>query len=207
MNVYQYVKNYPWSVKSITIRGHGKWAVEDFVMLCIRYNTATNLANHLGCRRATITTATRKFKELDKSSTNISIKFLTIIGLKRCSSCKLIQEPSKFYKANKKDGHSHECKSCSSKRKKDWYYNGSGKKYHRMASATRRAALLRRTPKWADLSEIKEIYDKCPLGYHVDHIIPLQGEKVSGLHVHNNLQYLTPKENSAKKNKFLDLAP
>lgn len=57
-------------------------------------------------------------------------------------------------------------------------------------------------PKWANLDKIKEIYKNCPEGYQVDHVIPLQGKIVCGLHVDNNLQYLTPLENMSKSNKF-----
>ena len=53
------------------------------------------------------------------------------------------------------------------------------------------------------LEKIKEIYQNRKKGYHVDHIIPLQGENVSGLHVENNLQYLTTKQNLSKGNKLL----
>lgn len=38
--------------------------------------------------------------------------------------------------------------------------------------------------------------------YTVDHIIPINGEFVSGLHVPSNLQILTLAENSGKKNRF-----
>ena len=58
------------------------------------------------------------------------------------------------------------------------------------------------TPLWSNLSKIKEIYLNCPKGYHVDHIIPLQGELVYGLHIPENLQYLTAEENLKKRNKF-----
>jgi len=36
----------------------------------------------------------------------------------------------------------------------------------------------------------------------VDHIIPLQGETISGFHILKNLQYLTVSENSKKSNQF-----
>ena len=76
------------------------------------------------------------------------------------------------------------------------------------AGAKRRAAKIQRTPAWADQEAIQEIYDTASFlrdigeDVHVDHIIPLQGEKVSGLHVHNNLQIIDAKENISKSNKF-----
>jgi hypothetical protein len=69
-------------------------------------------------------------------------------------------------------------------------------------NAKRRAAKLQRTPSWADDLEIRMIYENCPKGYHVDHIVPLQGGSVSGLHVAHNLQYLTPTENQIKGTQY-----
>lgn len=39
-------------------------------------------------------------------------------------------------------------------------------------------------------------------GLHVDHVLPLMGRYVSGLHVFENLQLLTPHENQSKGNRF-----
>lgn len=60
----------------------------------------------------------------------------------------------------------------------------------------------KRMPKWADANEIKKFYLNCPPGHHVDHIIPMRGKNVSGLHVHYNLQYLPAIENMRKNNRF-----
>ena len=69
--------------------------------------------------------------------------------------------------------------------------------------AKRQAALENRTPAWADLDQIKVVYIYAAfLGLEVDHVIPLQGKTVSGLHVYENLQLLAKSENVAKSNRF-----
>ena len=75
----------------------------------------------------------------------------------------------------------------------------------RYKSAEARRRLLSKTkltPSWADNLIILEFYKNRPLGSHVDHIIPLHNKLVSGLHVENNLQYLSELENLKKHNKF-----
>jgi hypothetical protein len=67
------------------------------------------------------------------------------------------------------------------------------------------AALLSRTPTWLTpehIHEMDSIYEKCPPFCEVDHIVPLQGINVSGLHVPWNLQYLTISDNRSKSNKY-----
>jgi len=52
--------------------------------------------------------------------------------------------------------------------------------------------------------EISEIYRFCPTGFEVDHIIPLRGKDVNGLHVPWNLQYLPTLENRRKHNRCME---
>jgi len=66
----------------------------------------------------------------------------------------------------------------------------------------RQAAKIQRTPAWADIRAIERFYMNCPPGHQVDHVIPLRGDLVSGLHVLNNLQYLPKIENAKKGNQF-----
>lgn len=69
-------------------------------------------------------------------------------------------------------------------------------------SAARRAAILRAIPLWADLDVIGAIYEACPQGMHVDHVVPLNSKLVCGLHCEANLQYLTGPDNVAKSNRW-----
>lgn len=77
------------------------------------------------------------------------------------------------------------------------------------STAKYRAQRLQATAPWADhdlinsMYELARIYnDYTPLDVHVDHEIPLQGKKVCGLHVHNNLQIIDAYRNRAKSNHF-----
>lgn len=75
---------------------------------------------------------------------------------------------------------------------------------HNFKEAKRRAAKLNATPKWLTeehWDQIKYMYESCPEGYHVDHVVPLQGENVSGLHTPWNLQHLPARDNIIKGNR------
>lgn len=82
--------------------------------------------------------------------------------------------------------------------------NPTQKARHAAHQSIRSRHLLRAQPAWADRQAINAVYleaqQKC---MHVDHIIPLRGKTVCGLHVENNLQLLPPTENLRKRNKFV----
>lgn len=77
-------------------------------------------------------------------------------------------------------------------------WNAAHPEYIRANSNARKSRLRRQTPAWADMKRIVAFYASCPPGHEVDHIIPLKGRTVSGLHVHENLQYLPMLANRRK---------
>ena len=132
---------------------------------------------------------------------------------KQCKDCRSSTQ-SKYYSSNKDYilertkrwmGENKE-KVLETQRK---YQREEYKKIGNIRRATSRAKIRQATPAWADLSAISAIYseakrltDTTGIPHHVDHIIPRNGEMVSGLHVSTNLQILTAKENLEKSNQY-----
>lgn len=153
-------------------------------------------------------------------SVSYTVWFLHLYGYKYCSSCKTVLSKQAF-SSNKStwSNLSSICKDCDNTRcikyKKEnigkakiayelWYKNN--KHIRAAASAKRRATLLQATPAWLSdkhVEHMKQIYKEAKdTNMHVDHIVPLQGNNVCGLHVPWNLQLLSAQENRRKCNKI-----
>lgn len=141
---------------------------------------------------------------------------LSLIEYKYCNGCTKVLPFIDFHKdkTNSSIGLSSICKYCTS-----IYQAGQYNKYiesHHASYERNKGKILarqqiykgeraKRIPLWYNLQqkEIENFYLNCPPGYQVDHIIPLKGDLVSGLHVIENLQYLSIEDNLRKGNKFI----
>jgi hypothetical protein len=88
-----------------------------------------------------------------------------------------------------------------------WRQENAGRR--NAANALRYARQKRAVPLWANAQAISAIYQRAAdlsaatgIAYEVDHIVPLQGEVVCGLHCEANLQVITQRENAAKRNRY-----
>jgi hypothetical protein len=77
----------------------------------------------------------------------------------------------------------------------------NGRAVCRASNNGRRAMRNKALPAWEDIDAVREFILNCPLDHHVDHIIPLRGKNICGLHVLSNLQYLPAQENHSKRNR------
>lgn len=188
-----------------------KWGSKDPILLdqlldaLYRTNSTPKAMNLLGRSEKTFITNIKKlFPEVTLNGGGESWLwwFISKSDYKVCNKCSNIKLNEEFHIGQSK------CKSCISAKNKNSYlenieYHKNYWKIHgKEKSARYRARLLEAIPPWADLDKIKQIYARCPEGHHVDHIIPLKGVNVCGLHVESNLQYLTAEENLKKSNKF-----
>jgi hypothetical protein len=110
------------------------------------------------------------------------------------------QNPERYLAANRRYHQRPDVKERNKLRQRIFYRDNA--ELCRAISGRCRAERLKRVPSWSETEAIKEFYANCPPGYEVDHIYPLLGETVSGLHVLANLQYLTRAANRSKRNKL-----
>lgn len=81
--------------------------------------------------------------------------------------------------------------------------------YSKIKSMERKFHIKQATPSWVNKSKLYEIYknrldisNETGIVHHVDHIYPVRGEFVCGLHVPENLQIISAAENMKKSNKY-----
>jgi len=88
-------------------------------------------------------------------------------------------------------------------------WNKNNRPRRKAIAAKYRAASLQASVPWANQEAIASVYKEClevsritGILHHVDHIVPLQGKLVCGLHNEFNLGIIPAKENLTKSNKF-----
>jgi len=144
--------------------------------------------------------------------------------MKTCSLCKEERPLTSFYK--RKTRYDSWCRDCYSKNTIRWQrvytdkYNEKSKRWRKANpgkknadTRKRQADKIKATPQWLTENhkeEIENIYIEAKrleqldgIKRHVDHIIPLRGAGVCGMHVPWNLQILTAEENMKKSNSSL----
>lgn len=90
---------------------------------------------------------------------------------------------------------------------RDWAQKNADRKAE--SCARRYAQKTQATPLWADKEKIAGFYQEAAertrasgVLHVVDHIVPLRGKTVCGLHVHTNLRVITQTENLKKGNRL-----
>jgi hypothetical protein len=156
-----------------------------------------NLKQDLGVSSGTVSSILKKVFPDRKTTTTGDKPDNYLLGLyeyKWCGKCRQVRTFEDFRKNSLlKYGLNTYCKNC---------HLETTSSTQPLRQSQYRCSLLHRTPFWANLAKIEQFYINCPKDMQVDHYIPLQGKLVSGLHVHNNLQYLSKHDNCSKSNKY-----
>lgn len=128
---------------------------------------------------------------------HISPRLTSSMSCCRCSCLKMIKK----YKDNP---------GLKSKHNKSMHrkYRENNRSLLTAKSRNYRELKNKRMPKWANKELIAKFYmmasnitAETGIEHHVDHIVPLNGKKVCGLHVEYNLQIITGENNMKKGNR------
>lgn len=166
-----------------------------------------------------------------RPSRKLHDRLLLAEGKRICKECRTIYPLGQFHKRPKSKFLVHaRCRHCIAKKAAAWYAKNrasriakasayaklnreSLKVYRAVKSAERRTLKMQATPTWLSAIEnaqISEFYEiaaakqiQTGVRQDVDHIVPLLGKRVRGLHVPWNLQVLTRTENGEKHNRLI----
>lgn len=141
-------------------------------------------------------------------SNNVCVSCKKVMGIKWVEENKLKVKDYLFnYHKKRKENETEEERLKSIQATRRWQIKNKDRVNAKVS--LRQATKIHRTPAWADKDEIAKFYKLSTkltrytgIVHHVDHIIPLQGEFVSGLHVPDNLRVIPALENLQKSNKF-----
>lgn len=114
----------------------------------------------------------------------------------KCKNCGTEKEMS-YQSTNQYCGHA--CAHQASRVLKDDSWHKKHRARANEAWMRYNAKQKSQTPADADLKLMQKIYEDCPDGYEVDHIVPISK---GGLHHQDNLQYLPWLENRRKSDKL-----
>jgi hypothetical protein len=180
----------------------------DLLSAILHTNTSSEAASTFGLTQKPINAAMKKLLptiKLAGGGDTWKHTLLCLIKHKNCNGCDTIKPNSDFTSTASK------CKACISRRNtselgkqynRDYYkqHYATNAKYYLYKTEKRRSRTVLATPSWVNHYDIANFYINCPEGYHVDHIVPLQGKYVCGLHILSNLQYLSAIDNLKKGN-------
>jgi len=173
--------------------------------------------NYYMSNKETISVYAKKYREEHKEEVRLYKKEYA-----KSNQLKIAEYKKEYYENNKELIAVKQTLSSRVKRSNDKEYadrcRAKGREYSKHNRAKCNAKLQRyraakdnRTPKWLSAEDERVIDRKYRIAsimsnlgttsYHVDHIVPLRGKCVSGLHVPSNLQILTEHSNTSKGNK------
>ena len=212
-----------WYYDDIARKKHGAfkgWTKGELISLIILYGDGPSISRVFGCGQQAFNRTVKEhlipiFGPLNGGGESWKNTLLNFIQVRYCRQCKVYKEYDHYHKDRSAAYKiNYICKECRVSINKYYYKEVPTTKLSHIASYSKnkdkiRERLLRAkahlklaTPIWSETDLISKFYSSRPDGFDVDHIVPLRGRQVCGLHVISNLRYLDSSLNRQKSNKF-----